>query len=110
LPLLGAAVWFATCRNRPVEIIGKVSPGDLAAIKSVARRESFRAILPDLSRASFKNLPAATVTFLQFKMHTIVKVSDNRVYVQFGDTPKPTYLMFLRKETNGWAMNRLDYF
>ncbi|EEF61655.1 hypothetical protein [Pedosphaera parvula] len=66
----GAFLYFRAT-ERPIKINGKLSPEDVAAIKSVVNREIWRSAFPDFSFKTFKNLPGAIKTSWSLRIVSI---------------------------------------
>jgi hypothetical protein len=99
-------------RSEP-QVIGAVSPRDLAEIKRVIHREIWRGTLPDWSWNNIKYLPENIMDRLP---EHVVRIEvglggSARATISMGKTKltevlrAPDYDVYLRKDANGWSTN-----
>jgi hypothetical protein len=98
------------------QVVGAVSPGDLAEIKRIVNDEIWRGTLPDHSWAVIKRLPENIIR--RFPKH-ILRIDAGpegfaRATISTGKT-KPTrelspayYVLYLQKSTTGWRIFQPD--
>lgn len=67
------SLWIISSKNIPVEIIGtEISESDVPAILAAAKRGARKRILPKISWADIKNIPAKMKQNLGTKLYSIV--------------------------------------
>ena len=109
LGVSAAVAWMFVRPKDTVVIKGYLPPQDVAAIKSLVKKDMARRLLPDYSWASFKSLVPDIRAYFRYNILEINswETSDTRVEVGDGATAassKHVCEYLLRKDAKGWSV------
>ena len=109
LGVLAAAAWIFLRPNRTVVIKGYLPLQDVAAIKSLVKKDMAKRLLPDYSWASLKGLLPNLRAYFKYNIVEIDSpgTGDTRVEVGDGRTvaaSKHLCEYLLGKDANGWSV------